>query len=888
MAALTTQRSGNWSDTNAGTMPWTALTGSGTGGVPGAGDTVTIGNGHTVVVDVDSIAGSNSANVGHAITINGSSSSSYGTLQVPSGVNLELRGRDTTSNLMMLINRYGLFEALDGSTITANNLTGSYTSQITNNGRVRAIGTALNGITFKSIESSVNWAVQVTNDSKAAARYRPGGADKWVFNASSQWFSNAAGTGPASIGDSSLSISVSVGTVTFTNEVASVDLIVSAGDYYVNYVKGIIFCYLTGVAPTVLLTYKRGSPASTWGIDSSANTTYNSGIFRYCTFKYMGAKTTVEQHVLKFRYKYAPTVQANREVEVTNCTFSNCYHCVNLRDITGSASDYVLMENNTFNEPVGEAIYGYAFAMPFSPAVYVSFSGNTLNMENYFIAVNASGSTVNHKGIKINNNTGTSNTIFYNGAPIGVNLSDICTCEGAQMTGNNVISDAATGENMIMHFGGNATARAVVEDNIFSNSTRLINVASYLTVRRNKFMYFLHHGVIGPASWDNVYVTDFRYENNVHIGGCGDAPYIQFGYNHFFYLNKWEIVNNTFNGGGIEFGDVLDVINNTLITNAIISNNLIVNGTASAGAGGPYGIRKPTDTTQLRTRCHVLALNYNSIYNTTTPYTNITNQATFVKSGTPYNFDATRNVLGVALWDSTAVTPPTNKSLVFTVNAAGSDETLAWDGGTPVQLVFGTGTATSGSSTTLTNSGASWSTLRDNANCPQALFVKITGGTGAGQIRAITNNTATALTCTPAFSPAPNATSTYTIYQTEVKLFDSGATDYVRAGIYLPELPTTSQTDTGISVTYNSVLTDPQLPCGTTISDETIAGHIPPSTSPVIDAGTSQSAPTEDYRGFPRPLGSGYDIGCIEYMASMIFQRVQSVTSVSSITSHST
>lgn len=50
MAALTTQRSGNWNDTNSGTMPWTALTGSGAGGVPGSGDTVTISNTHTVTV----------------------------------------------------------------------------------------------------------------------------------------------------------------------------------------------------------------------------------------------------------------------------------------------------------------------------------------------------------------------------------------------------------------------------------------------------------------------------------------------------------------------------------------------------------------------------------------------------------------------------------------------------------------------------------------------------------------------------------------------------------------------------------------------------------------------------------------------------------------------
>lgn len=50
MAALTTTRSGDWSNTTGGVTPWTALTGSGTGGVPGAGDTVTIATGHTVTL----------------------------------------------------------------------------------------------------------------------------------------------------------------------------------------------------------------------------------------------------------------------------------------------------------------------------------------------------------------------------------------------------------------------------------------------------------------------------------------------------------------------------------------------------------------------------------------------------------------------------------------------------------------------------------------------------------------------------------------------------------------------------------------------------------------------------------------------------------------------
>src|SRR6185436_17814397 len=53
--------------------------------------------------------------------------------------------------------------------------------------------------------------------------------------------------------------------------------------------------------------------------------------------------------------------------------------------------------------------------------------------------------------------------------------------------------------------------------------------------------------------------------------------------------------------------------------------------------------------------------------------------------------------------------------------------------------VVATGTATSGAAKTITDSGATWST-----NAFTAYYVKITGGTGSGQIKHIDTNTATA------------------------------------------------------------------------------------------------------------------------------------------------
>lgn len=70
------------------------------------------------------------------------------------------------------------------------------------------------------------------------------------------------------------------------------------------------------------------------------------------------------------------------------------------------------------------------------------------------------------------------------------------------------------------------------------------------------------------------------------------------------------------------------------------------------------------------------------------------------------------------------------------------------------------GTATAGTTTTLTDSGKSWTT-----NAYKGYGVYIVSGTGAGQMRGIASNTATALTVNIAFSPAPDATSVYQVYK---------------------------------------------------------------------------------------------------------------------------
>jgi hypothetical protein len=67
------------------------------------------------------------------------------------------------------------------------------------------------------------------------------------------------------------------------------------------------------------------------------------------------------------------------------------------------------------------------------------------------------------------------------------------------------------------------------------------------------------------------------------------------------------------------------------------------------------------------------------------------------------------------------------------------------------------GTATAGASTTLTDSGKSFSGLTTSSR------VKITGGTGAGQLRTLASNTGTVLTVSAAWDTIPDTSSTYVV-----------------------------------------------------------------------------------------------------------------------------
>jgi len=82
---------------------------------------------------------------------------------------------------------------------------------------------------------------------------------------------------------------------------------------------------------------------------------------------------------------------------------------------------------------------------------------------------------------------------------------------------------------------------------------------------------------------------------------------------------------------------------------------------------------------------------------------------------------------------------------------------------------FATGTATSGTSTTIVNSAKNWAVNQWANGCQ----VRIVSGTGAGQIRPIASNTATAITVS-GWNTNPDSTSIYSIEGNDETLYLAG------------------------------------------------------------------------------------------------------------------
>lgn len=126
-----------------------------------------------------------------------------------------------------------------------------------------------------------------------------------------------------------------------------------------------------------------------------------------------------------------------------------------------------------------------------------------------------------------------------------------------------------------------------------------------------------------------------------------------------------------------------------------------------------------------------------------------------VWSGSVWFMNAGTSAVGFNVYDR-ATNSWTARSVTGLPTAWGTTGQLVSTGS--IEGAFETGTATAGAASTLTNSAKAWPT-----NCYANAQVRITAGTGIGQIRVIASNTGTVLTTATAWTVNPDATSVYSI-----------------------------------------------------------------------------------------------------------------------------
>jgi hypothetical protein len=141
--------------------------------------------------------------------------------------------------------------------------------------------------------------------------------------------------------------------------------------------------------------------------------------------------------------------------------------------------------------------------------------------------------------------------------------------------------------------------------------------------------------------------------------------------------------------------------------------------------------------------------------------------------------------------------------------------TIGTDGrlvATPSNDVFVTGTATAGAASTITNGAKTW-TVNQWTNYQ----IRITAGTGIGQIRTIASNTGTVITTSAAWTTNPDATSVYEITGNDDFLYfigNNAITMYrysISANTWTVMAPTTargSAPSTGMSANWVGITGD--------------------------------------------------------------------------------
>lgn len=839
---------------SAGTLYTTTSTGNvdsaatfgglGTPDCSGAsGDTVKVVGGTTLTFDIPCKLSSTTVASGHGLWITGTSGH-VGTVNFTAGNPVTVNGLDTSANDNLHIDQYGVLNMPTGSTYLRG-CAGDNLCRDNINGTVNSSGT------WSVPSSQVNWSTATGTVTVPATSIcvpvdnvvHPNVIECPIFT-TPYWISNAAGTGPASRGDSSLTAAkihvTGCNGCTFTSEQTSWTQANGPGKYFIDYDKSLLFFYSTINYPASVSFDSFYTLSFTSGaIVLTATMSYNEGIFNGSIFKYCGTNNpTVGCLTFANKQSDAASGGTHRKMQLVNNTFQYAKEPIYLSGtVTGTAADPLLITGNTSNS--------YICNSP-STCGWISLAGvNTsyVKVDSNHVASGAGNSATligatsgygyfTHTGWVVTNNVTDGVSIINTPGPQVVGFPDL------DAHGNFVYQYAEQGNNSggLNAVEGTAGHPANMTDSVFYQPYRPYLFAGYSNYRRNVIMSAKHHGII--TTWGTGvnagFVTDADLENNLELNGVTSISCFTLGYLSNLFVNNVTFANNTclmsqaptdatptFASGTVMLTDAQDAGNvgsapNTLSSNFRAFNNI---GTQNYSQWGRFADNNGTTNAGGRYRLGISVADHNdsmsarsggSDYCTGTsingyPCT-LNRLATFTMGGGEYNTGA-RNVTAVTLHD------PTYASLsggTLTWNyISPANVTLSWNGGTPVQLVnFQKAGLITGSQVTpftaqvrggrLRDDGQSWDFFGQSASDPGGDWLIITGGTGAGQIRRIvvtdTSSAAGGTGChnsapyncidvEPAWTTIPDSTSIYVTWKSEVTLPDGGPSTCTVQGV---------------------------------------------------------------------------------------------------------
>lgn len=800
MTAITTAGSGNWSSTTPN-APWPS------GTLPVTGDTVTIAVPHAIIGDIDTpFLGSKAAGVGHALRIQGTSVGVFGSLTMSAGKNLNLRGFDRTgANNLFLVDQWGRL-----TTSGANVIFDAAADDATfyqNNG----IWTQVGGTITTPVGNRTWNTVASGGPSGIAPLYYD--ADNLIiaWPLRTPGIANAANTGLGALGNTSLSFSGQAPAGILATEVASIEACTSAGKYYVDYTNAIVYWYqATTAAVTFTASYKKLAFFGVTG-ENIGNTDGNQLAISGAAVSYMGEIVNdTPRYIFGIQNKFSSSGTL-RNAQVASCSFTFCRKAIgNLDNVIGTVGSMIDLSGNSFQGFDGDD-YGSIFGLYGAiNSAYISIARSSgVSGHAMFILSAPAGSVVTHTNWSLDDVALLCAGYFLNGLN-GSGMPTSVVWPDSTMSGFISGLGGLYDSRQIAGFDGTPGHPAVADGLVSWRGMRVANLGPYAVHQNGAVGYAAHHNFSATLAND-LEIAGVVIKNMLSLMSStgNQGGFAELGYNTRSHFTGAQVIKNTIyklsGYSGMGFGDQYDNVGPQLLTALLQSSNLV--------ALSAYGVRRGADTSSDMTRVHVAGMDYNGIFGSTTAdYSGIARFATF--SGFV-------NVLGVCFFNPSYVAPFSGKTITFTFTS-NTDQKLTWDGGTPVQLVQDSGTCSSAGGNTVSggvvtmsgfmnDTAKTWSADQSLAACPIGTWVKLTGGTGVGQIRRVINrNTATQLQVVPAWVTPPDATSTYVLLKSEVVLTAADA-NTVSCGVDMRSLPTSTKSDAAMAMALNSLAVDPQF-----------------------------------------------------------------------------